>query len=196
MKEYDSEAETRKHIATVSKLISKVIASLLDKQIFHDSSKLEEPEKSVFDEYTPKLKNSTYGSEEYKQFLKGMGVALEHHYKVNRHHPEHYKLKKCVMCQGIFKSEECLLPPNDSENRFCPECGGGSIIYECSVEGYIGLDGMSLMDIIEMLCDWQAATLRHADGDILKSIEINQKRFKYSDEMKQILLNTIGDLEL
>jgi hypothetical protein len=41
-----------------------------------------------------------------------------------------------------------------------------------------------------MLCDWRAATLRHADGDLRRSIEINQKRFGYTDELKAVLLNT------
>ena len=50
---------------------------------------------------------------------------------------------------------------------------------------------MNLVDLIEMICDWKAASERHADGDIYKSIEINQKRFGYSDELKQILKNTI-----
>lgn len=53
-----------------------------------------------------------------------------------------------------------------------------------------GVRGMCLLDVVEMLCDWKAATLRHADGDLRKSIEINQRRFGYSDELKQILLNT------
>ena len=58
-----------------------------------------------------------------------------------------------------------------------------------------GIRGMSLVDLIEMLADWKAATLRHNDGDIRKSIEINQQRFGYSDELKQILLNTLVVLE-
>lgn len=49
---------------------------------------------------------------------------------------------------------------------------------------------MNLIDLIEMLCDWKAAGLRHADGDLMKSIEINQERFGYSDEIKYILINT------
>ena len=57
-----------------------------------------------------------------------------------------------------------------------------------------GIRGMSLMDLIEMVCDWSAATMRHANGEILQSIEINQKRFGYSDELKQILINTAHDL--
>lgn len=61
--------------------------------------------------------------------------------------------------------------------------------------GAIGIRGMTLLDVVEMLCDWKAATLRHNDGDIIKSIKINQRRFGYSDELMQILLNTVPELE-
>lgn len=54
-----------------------------------------------------------------------------------------------------------------------------------------GINGMTLIDLIEMLCDWKAATRRHDDGDIYRSIEINQKRFGYDDQLKQIFLNTV-----
>jgi hypothetical protein len=57
-----------------------------------------------------------------------------------------------------------------------------------------GIQGMNLVDLIEMLCDWKAATLRHNTGDIFKSLEINQKRFGFSDELKRILKNTVEDL--
>lgn len=57
-----------------------------------------------------------------------------------------------------------------------------------------GISGMSLLDLIEMICDWQAATMRHDDGDIRTSIEVNQHRFKYSDELKAIFLNTANEL--
>ncbi len=126
------------------------ISDLQRRQAAHDQSKLTSPEVEIFDEYTPKLKCSTYGSDEYKSFLEGMKPALDHHYASNSHHPEHY-----------------------------PD----------------GIKGMSLLDLLEMVCDWKAATLRHADGDLLRSVEINQKRFGYSDELKQILLNTIKAME-
>jgi hypothetical protein len=51
------------------------------------------------------------------------------------------------------------------------------------------------VDLVEMLMDWWAATKRHADGDIMESIEINQKRFGYSDELKSIFINTVKELE-
>ena len=54
---------------------------------------------------------------------------------------------------------------------------------------------MTLVDIVEMLCDWKAASLRHNDGNLLKSIEINANRFGYDDQLKQILINTAKILD-
>lgn len=59
-----------------------------------------------------------------------------------------------------------------------------------------GISDMSLIDLIEMLVDWYAATKRHLDGDIVKSIKINAKRFKISPQLQRILLNTIEDMDL
>lgn len=56
----------------------------------HDLSKLEEPELSLFAQYTDCLKDITYNSPEYKQCLEALGPALDHHYKYNRHHPEYF----------------------------------------------------------------------------------------------------------
>src|SRR5690606_8953349 len=56
-----------------------------------------------------------------------------------------------------------------------------------------GINDMTLVDLVEMLCDWKSASLRHDDGNIFKSIEINQKRFGYSDELKQIFINTVKE---
>jgi hypothetical protein len=89
--DYDSSKDTLEHIRTVSKYLNKIIIELLYRAQNHDSTKLTSQEKEIFDIYTPKLKNSTYGSEEYKTFLKEMKVALDHHYDLNRHHPEYYQ---------------------------------------------------------------------------------------------------------
>lgn len=142
--------ETLNHIMEVRDGIGIIIAEFLIRQTGHDLSKLKPPESEAFERLTPKLKGLTYGSVEYNECLKELGPALQHHYRHNSHHPEHY-----------------------------PD----------------GIKGMSLLDILEMLVDWKAATKRHADGCIRKSIEINQKRFGYTDELKQILLNTLVVLE-
>jgi len=146
---YDSTTETIKHIKQVSDLLWLVIYSIGKRITHHDASKLQEPEKSMYDKFTPMLRSLTYGSDEYKGTLKEMGSALDHHYQVNSHHPEHYRN---------------------------------------------GINGMSLIDLIEMLADWKAASLRHADGNILKSLEINKVRFGMSDQLYEILKNTVTEM--
>lgn len=141
----DSTLATLQHSRRVDELLLQMIGAIQGRVTKHDASKLEDPEKAIFDEYSPKLKNSTYGSESYFEFLREMQVALTHHYANNRHHPEHF------------------------EN---------------------GVDGMTLVDLVEMLSDWKAATERHADGDLAKSLEIQRERFGLSDQLVSILRNT------
>jgi hypothetical protein len=58
-----------------------------------------------------------------------------------------------------------------------------------------GIDGMSLFDLTEMLMDWKAASERHPGGtNILRSVEISSDRFSVSDQLKQILLNTVKEI--
>ncbi len=141
----ECQVETQKHIEAVRKYIRFMIDKIDMRGVKHDASKLESPEVDVFAEYTPKLNNTTFGSEEYYQNLEHMKSALDHHYASNRHHPEHF---------------------------------------------VNGINDMTLIDILEMFCDWKASTLRHNDGNLLKSIEINAERFNMDGQLKQILLNT------
>lgn len=146
---YDSRNDTNEHIMRVRELLYIVQNRLEHRGFQHDLSKLQFPEKEVFDAVTPKLRGLTYGSEEYKAALAEMGVALKHHYEHNSHHPEHWEA---------------------------------------------GVDGMSLLDILEMLCDWKAATERHTDGSIEKSLAHNKTRFKISDQLASVLKNTVKEL--
>lgn len=59
----------------------------------------------------------------------------------------------------------------------------------------LGVDGMNLLDVLEMLCDWKASTLRTKDGDIRKSLLINKERFGMSDQLVKIMENTLELLE-
>jgi hypothetical protein len=143
--DYDSTADTLKHSQRVGELMAQTIHELVDRSMRHDRSKTEDPELATFNEFTPKLKNSTYGSDEYKGFLVAMSGGLTHHYAHNRHHPEHF------------------------DN---------------------GVNGMTLVDLIEMLADWRAATERHDDGSLVKSLAIQKDRFGISDQLAEILWNT------
>lgn len=146
---YDSRPHTYAHILRVQELLAPIAAQVVERGILHDRSKLSDPELATFDEFTPRLKASTYGSDEYKGFLTEMAVGLKHHYAENRHHPEHHE---------------------------------------------VGIDGMTLVDLIEMLADWKAATERHDDGDLARSLELQRERFGISDQLSLILRNTAMEL--
>lgn len=88
---HDSAADTRAHIQRVRALLCDVIAELRIRAVDHDHSKLLEPEKSAFDKATPRLRSAPYGTPEYQDALTELGPALQHHYSVNRHHPEHHQ---------------------------------------------------------------------------------------------------------
>jgi hypothetical protein len=154
---YDSRPETMEHIDRVRHFLSLASINLRGRGIRHDGSKLVEPELSAFDIATPKLAGLEYGSEEYKQSLRDLGPALEHHFEHNDHHPEHY------------------------EN---------------------GIRGMSLMALIEMLCDWRAASerVKQRTDDPEKvstfeaGLEHNFERFSIDPQLADILRNTVKEL--
>lgn len=150
MTEAECKVETLKHIERVRYYLRIITDKLTSRGISHDKTKLESPEVELFTEFTPRLAELKYGSEEYKESLAGLKPALDHHYAHSRHHPEHFS--KVI---------------ND----------------------------MNLVDIMEMLCDWKAAGERQRDGNLLKSIELNAKRFGYDDQLKQIFINTAKMLD-
>lgn len=141
----ECQVETQKHIELVRKFIRLFTDKLTTRGVEHDKLKMKSPEVEIFTEFTPKLAETTYGSDEYKEFLEQMKPALEHHYANYRHHPEHF---------------------------------------------VDGVNDMNLIDLVETICDWKASTLRHNDGNLLKSIEINAQRFGMSEQLTQILVNT------
>ena len=88
---FDSKQETLGHIKRVQEISFQISEEIMKRGFEHDKSKLEEPEKTLFDEMTPKLKDSTYGSPEYFSYLEKLKPALDHHYRVNSHHPENHE---------------------------------------------------------------------------------------------------------
>lgn len=141
----ECQVDTIKHIEKVREMINIFVSRITRRGFDHDKVKLESPEIEVFSEYTPKLAETTYGGEEYMEYLSEMRTALEHHYANCRHHPEHFEK---------------------------------------------GINDMNLVDIVEMFCDWKASSLRHHDGNLLKSIDANAARFNISSQLKQIFINT------
>lgn len=148
MSEYDSTADTLKHIRRVQELLGEFAIELIRRGAVHDASKLEPEEKEAFDRETPKLKTLVYGSDEYKASLAALGPALQHHYANNTHHPEHYI--------GL------------------------------------GVDGMDLFDLVEMVIDWKAASERQAGNTI--NLDASFDRFMVSPQLASVIRNTAARL--
>jgi len=54
---------------------------------------------------------------------------------------------------------------------------------------------MGFLDVIEMVCDWQAAAKTYGKGGLLEdSLEINRKRFDFSDEQWWLIEQVAGFL--
>jgi len=51
---------------------------------------------------------------------------------------------------------------------------------------YKGIKGMNIIDITEMLCDWNAY-----NEDIFKTIDVNQKKYGYGKVFAKVLKNTV-----
>lgn len=146
MSDYDCTKDVELHrwaVAHYLKCFFFALPKIIDA---HDASKLQEPEKPMFDEWTPRLRELEFGSDEYKAALSKMGEALKHHYENNRHHPEHF------------------------EN---------------------GVNGMNLLDVIEMVCDWRAAA-DFKGQDV--NMEYLTKRFGLSEQLVSIIGNTLDVL--
>jgi len=92
------------------------------------------------------------------------------------------KLKACTYQSEEYRSHLAAMRPaldhHYAQNRHHPE------------HFVNGVDDMTLVDLIEMFCDWKAASLRHSDGNLLKSVELNATRFEISPQLQKILENT------
>lgn len=90
---FDSTADTQRHRGEVRRRLLQIVGDLTKRAWAHDASKLEAPEKPLFDHWTPMLGRTQYSADPespYQRCLSGMGPALQHHYEVNDHHPEHF----------------------------------------------------------------------------------------------------------
>mgnify|MGYP006928565117 CR=1 FL=1 len=148
MEIYDSTKDAKEHIQNIQRVAKLLVDDLTKRIEDHDKSKLSDPEKSCYDKYIPLLKTAKYGTKEYYSVRSNMQKeGLDHHYAVNRHHPEHFSH---------------------------------------------GIDDMNLVDMIEMLCDWYAASLK-SDTSFEKGFHSNCERFHISKPLEQLLWNTYNE---
>lgn len=80
--------------------------------------------------------------------------------------------------KGFLRDMKPALDNHYAENRHHPE------------HFRDGLEGMHLIDVLEMLCDWAASSLRTKDGHILKSLAFQKERFGMSGALGEVLQKT------
>jgi hypothetical protein len=102
------------------------------------------------------------------------------------------KLKGCTYgsdeYRGFLAAMKPALDHHYANNRHHPE-------HHAPEDPKLGIDRMNMIDVLEMFIDWRASSMRHADGDMGKSIDINEKRFAMSPQLAAIFRNTLRDLE-
>lgn len=196
----DSRPDTLEHIDKVRARMQEVISNLTIRASGHDRSKLQEPEKSAYDALMD-FKSShemVYGSPEYAEGLKILGPALDHHYANNSHHPQFWTWP----LPGSKEEEEIAVLRHDIEvlESLPPQTEDGlelRVIARLKHDLAVlesPINAMSLLDSAEMLADHKAAGGRYKDGSIAQSMEVNRKRFGYSDQLYHIFWNTIREL--
>ena len=102
-----------------------------------------------------------------------------------------------VLGKPAFDKFEYMSP----EERAALEAVKESLVYHYARNSHhpeyysiSGVYGMSLLDLLEMVCDWKAAGEMSANGNFKQSIEFNTERFSLTPELVKILENTGREL--
>jgi Family of unknown function (DUF5662) len=136
------------HKQRVAGYMQIVANELFRRAAIHDNSKFLPEEFEIYEQVFPELQKHAFGSAQMKAAYEQLGPALEHHFQVNRHHPEYFEH---------------------------------------------GIDDMNLIDILEMVCDWCAASARSQTG-IQKGLLLNKQKFKIDDRVFGMIERTVVEL--
>jgi|SRR5690349_8744077 len=79
------------HKRRVAEYLRRDANESFERAIIHDNSKFSPEEYEIYEQAFPELQKHPYGSEQFKLAIQTLGPALEHHYKANSHHPEHFE---------------------------------------------------------------------------------------------------------
>jgi hypothetical protein len=60
--------------------------------------------------------------------------------------------------------------------------------------GHRGVNGMNLMDVIEMLCDWHGAAQRRPGGHVAGGLDYNFEKYGIDSQLAKIIENTVEAL--
>lgn len=83
----------RQHIDHLNSVLEGMMAlavEMIRRAFNHDDSKMSDEELQAFVDSFGAQHSTSFGSDAYQDSLRSLGQALAHHYRNNRHHPEHF----------------------------------------------------------------------------------------------------------
>jgi hypothetical protein len=83
----------------------------------------------------------------------------------------------------MLKESHHLFKHHYVRNRHHPE-------YHCN-----GISDMTIIDKIEMVCDWMAAIKRYKDGSIERSMRVNKEKFELDDCQMRLIAEIFEELK-
>lgn len=118
----------------------------------------------------------THDLSKFGSFERNVFAAVTPKFKDNPYGSEGYK--------ACLKELGTALEHHYGANRHHPEHFGED-----------GCNAMNLVDLVEMVCDWKAASKRHPGSSLEKSLEINDERFRLEQQVVDIVQKTAEDLK-
>lgn len=115
--------------------------------------------------------NSKFSEEEFPSRIVAIKEFEAHPYGS----PEH---------SAVLKKYEYLTTAHYKKNRHHPE----------HFEN--GIDDMTLVDLLELLADWKAASLKEPNENISNSINIGNQKYNISPQLLKILENTAKEYKM
>jgi hypothetical protein len=88
MNKYEDDVQVHRRL--VKGYLDDMAMELAIRAANHDLSKFSPEEQEIYERVTPEFVDVKYGTPEYEAVKAKLGPALEHHYRYNDHHPEHF----------------------------------------------------------------------------------------------------------
>jgi hypothetical protein len=210
MEIYDSSVETRKHIETVGKYIDIIRQGIMKTSDFTENIN----DATLVDLIICLTNNKTFpGDAVITKINTNSSLMRPNTYSHEKQLKASLNFINDLKTRALLHDESKLIEPEKSEfDIWTPKLAGSTYGSEEYKKFLVelkkalnhhyqnnrhhpeyfsaGILGMNIVDITEMFCDWTAATERHNDGDIFKSIEINQERFEYGPVLAKVFANT------
>lgn len=153
-----------RHVTELRSALLRVQQDLEARAVRHDVSKFSPEEFPGFARINSTARKHPYGSEEYRAAIRAEKDTVDRHQRGNSHHPEYHEARV-----------------REDLRRTTSESPGPGLKWVVPVE-IEGVDVMPWLDVIEMVCDWWAATQTYGTTPWKEVLEKQKARWNWSLE--------------